>query len=494
MQAREYQHLGVNKLVAFIKQGYKRIVFQLPTGGGKTICFSYFLQRYFKAYPDTIAKTLVHRQELQEQTLNTFKHFHIDNVPVFMVETFNNRIKKGEYLATQIIIIDECHIGNFRKIFEHFPNATIIGFSATPLSSSKKHPLNMNYEVIVTTVGIKELIELWKDDHTTGLVPARHYSPETDLNKSNITIKAGRYDEKEMGIEFSKPKLIDAAYYNYKLYSEGKKTLVFNTTIEHNELVNTFFKEQGVNTRTIDSENVTEEQRKEIFQWFRETPGAVLMNIGIATTGYDEPSIENIVVNRLTLSLPLWHQMCGRGGRPYLGKLYFNIIDLGGNTATLGRWDEPIDWEEKFYYPSKPGKGIAPMKICPNLEVPIEWEGNKILTPEGTPLYRRCGCMIYMAATVCPYCGYLMPRDVVYSDLVVHLKLVPDTDFLFRNAPISHDKYVKKVADKITILPGFTREDKVGLLEQSIQKINKQSDIRMSSNLILHTANKNIPL
>lgn len=489
-----YQESGVNKLIRLIAEGKKRIVFQLPTGGGKTVCFSYFLQRYFKAFPSAIAKTLVHREELQQQTLNTFKHFMIDNVPVWMVETFNNRLKKGEHLKTELIIIDECHLGNFRKIFEHFPDAIIIGFSATPISATKKIPLNTMYEAIVVCTGIKDLIKLHDEFPNMGLCKGMHYSPETALNKANIKKKAGDWDMGDMGLEFSKPKLVEAVIHHYQELGEGGKALVFNTTIEHNNLVNEAFLAAGYQSKTIDSEHVTKEERKSIFKWFHETPGAILNNVGIATTGFDEPTVINIIVNRLTMSLTLWQQMCGRGSRPYEGKTHFNILDLGGNVATLGPWHMPIDWEYEFYHPAKSGHGVAPMKTCPNDKVPVILMGKPCLNPDGTPMLRRCGCMIYMSATKCEYCGFLMPRDVVYSDMILHLKLVPDDLIVPRNSPITHEKTVRKIAEKIINLPNFGTSEKRGMLEQSIIKINEQSDIKQPLSKVMHIASKSIPI
>lgn len=510
IKPRQYQLDGVNKLIRLISEGKRRIVFQLPTGGGKTVCFSYFLQRYFKAYIDHVCKVLVHREELQNQTYKTFKHFNVDNVPVLMVETFFNTLKKGQNLSTQVIIIDECHIGNFRKVMDMFPDAIIIGFTATPISATKKIPLNTMYEAIIVCTQIKELIELNKIDNSTGLVRGMHYSPETALNRDNIGLKSGEYALDQMGIEFSKPKLVECVVEKYIEYGEGKKALVFNTTIEHNELVNAAFVAAGFQSKTIDANPLKitdkdykskEEKRREVFKWFAETPGAILNNVGIATTGYDEPSVVNIIANFMTTSITKWHQVCGRGSRPYFDEIeqiwkdHFNIIDLGGNVATLGPWHMPIDWEQEFYHPAKTSKGIAPMKICPNDKVPLILNGKNIFDSDGQQMYRRCGCMIYMSATRCEYCGFLMPRDVVYSDLILKLTLVPDDLIVPRNSPITHQKAVKKIADKINNLPNFERPEKVGMLEQAIIKINDQSDYKQPYSFVVRTSNdpKNIP-
>jgi type I site-specific restriction endonuclease len=52
-----------------------------------------------------------------------------------------------------------------------------------------------------------------------------------------------------------------------------------------------------------------------VLQWLKETPDAIVTSVGILTTGFDEPTVECIILNRATRSLTLYHQMIGRGSR-----------------------------------------------------------------------------------------------------------------------------------------------------------------------------------
>src|SRR5690606_36003457 len=88
------------------------ILYQLPTGGGKTVIFSEIAKRYIN---ETGKKVLIltHRIELSKQTSSTLSEIGVKNkiinstvkeVPnderlqcyVAMVETLNNRIKEGQ--------------------------------------------------------------------------------------------------------------------------------------------------------------------------------------------------------------------------------------------------------------------------------------------------------------------------------------------------------------------------------------------------------------
>ncbi len=73
--------------------------------------------------------------------------------------------------------------------------------------------------------------------------------------------------------------------------------------------------------------------------------------MSILTTGFDEPSVETIILNRATRSLTLYFQMIGRGSRILDNKSHFNVIDMGNNIARFGPWNAPIDWQEIFHFP-----------------------------------------------------------------------------------------------------------------------------------------------
>ena len=92
-------------------------------------------------------------------------------------------------------------------------------------------------------------------------------------------------------------------------------------------------------------------ERKDILEWFKHTPDAILTSVGILTTGFDEPTVETIILNRATRSLTLYFQMIGRGSRVLPNKNEFNVVDLGNNAARFGMWNAPIDWQEIFHFP-----------------------------------------------------------------------------------------------------------------------------------------------
>jgi superfamily II DNA or RNA helicase len=97
----------------------------------------------------------------------------------------------------------------------------------------------------------------------------------------------------------------------------------------------------------------SEKDRKDVLEWFKVTPDAILSSVGILTTGFDEPTVETIILNRATRSLTLYHQMIGRGSRRLPNKDKFKLIDLGNNVRRFGLWQDFINWQDAFRFPDR---------------------------------------------------------------------------------------------------------------------------------------------
>jgi len=91
-------------------------------------------------------------------------------------------------------------------------------------------------------------------------------------------------------------------------------TLIFNNGINTSLYVHEAFRQAGIPAMHLDN-SATKKERAAILDWFKNTPGAVLSSVSILTTGFDEPTVESIILNRATKSLTLYYQMIGRGSR-----------------------------------------------------------------------------------------------------------------------------------------------------------------------------------
>ncbi len=337
------------------------LLFQLPTGGGKTIIFAEIAKKYIDSYKRKVL-ILTHRIELSKQTSDVLFTKGIANAVInsavktlpneqdyqcytALVETLNNRLQENDKFLEGIglVIVDEAHYNSFRKIFHHFEDVTILGVTATPLSSNKKLPLRDTYHDIIIGESISSLID------TGYLCEATTYS--YDVNLSSLKIGSnGEFTVGSSELLYSsmimQSKLIDA----YEEVGMGTKTLIFNSGILSSKAVFEMFKKKNYPIRHLDS-TFTDKERADVLDWFKKTPDGILTSVSILTTGFDEPSVETIILNRATKSLTLYHQMIGRGSRVLPSKKKFKIVDLGNNSRRFGLWQMPIDWKHVFVLP-----------------------------------------------------------------------------------------------------------------------------------------------
>jgi len=337
------------------------LLYQLPTGGGKTVIFSEIVRRYIQQKKKKVV-ILTHRIELCKQTSKVLKGFGVNNkiinskvkeLPdqdsfkcfVAMVETLNNRLNEGQFKLDDIglVIIDEAHYNSFRKLFKFFKDCFILGVTATPLSSNIKLPMKDNYKELIVGDNISTLIK------NGFLASADIYNYDVSLESLKVGMN-GDYTVKSSEALYTNSSMQGKLLFAYEELSKGKKTLIFNNGINTSREVYYTFKRAGYKVRHLDN-TCSKQERKDILKWFKHTPDGVLTSVSILTTGFDEPSVESIILNRATRSLTLYFQMIGRGSRINGSKSSFKVIDLGNNSLRFGPWSQAVDWQHIFKNP-----------------------------------------------------------------------------------------------------------------------------------------------
>ena len=358
-----FQEAAVNNIFAKLVElpPNANLLFQLPTGGGKTIIFSEIARRYIEKFKRKVL-ILTHRIELSKQTSDVLAELGISNkvinsevksLPqqsgyqsfIALVETLNNRLQENDQFLEDIglVIVDEAHNNSFRKIFHYFNDVNILGVTATPLSSNKKLPLYQTYSDLIVGESISALIEQGY------LCEGQTYTYDVNLS----SLRVGNNGEFTVGSHemlytqaLMQSKLLDT----YEEIAPNTKTLIFNAGILTSIAVYETFKKKGLPVRHLDS-TFSDKDRAETLDWFRKTKNGILTSVSILTTGFDEPEVETIMLNRATKSLTLYHQMIGRGSRVLPTKKQFKIIDLGNNSRRFNLWQYPIDWKHVFVAP-----------------------------------------------------------------------------------------------------------------------------------------------
>jgi len=338
------------------------MVYQLPTGGGKTVVFSEIARRFIEKTGKRVF-ILTHRIELSAQTSRMLTEFGVKNkvinsqvkeLPdyqdymcyVAMVETLHNRLSDEKISVSDVglVIIDEAHYNSFRKLFKYFEDCFILGVTATPLSSSVKLPMNDCYDDLLVGKNIQWLID---QKFLAKIVTTRY---DVGLGTLKVGVN-GDYTVSSSEELYTSAAMRSKLLYAYEKNSKGKKTLIFNNGINTSQYVYETFKAAGYDVRHLDNTH-SKKERKEILEWFKNKPDAILSSVSILTTGFDEPTIETIILNRATRSLSLFLQMIGRGSRIIPGKEEFQVIDLGNNVARFGNWASDFDWQKIFKNPT----------------------------------------------------------------------------------------------------------------------------------------------
>ena len=394
-------------IVANLLKEHKSVLLVSPGGSGKTVIISAYTQLKIHVNPNAKVAIFVHREELAGQTreklsleilydqlhlmglhsqtidADTTSVNHSVNVYVIMVETFNRRAESSTFLENfkdvSLYFCDEAHRTDFNKIFKYFEGVDRIGVTATPISGSKKLPLNESYKVMYEVATVELLQELNQENPKVGVVPSDLYCLG-NVDRNNYRVKGNEFDEKQVSGDFSKKEQIDNTIKAYFELGENRKFLCFDVDVAHSKKMSEAFRLHGVPTRHVNGKPSDKfgkkEWRKESLLWLKEEPRAVLNNVGILTTGFDEPSVDGVLINSSMMSLSLYIQKMVRGSRPYLypdgtWKKFYRALDMGNNApetgGNMGDCNTNIDWQDYFDNPNRPNrKGVGGFKSCPN--------------------------------------------------------------------------------------------------------------------------------
>lgn len=346
----------------------RTVLFQMPTGTGKTRLFSSIIR-------DTQRLTsierkrhgvlvLAHRTELIQQIDETLSHKYgiahgiiksgydeesMFPVQVASVQTIVRRLEKWEKKGFSYIIIDEAHhavSSTYMKICKAFPEAKILGVTATPCRLSGD-ALRKLFGVLVLSQPVSKFIE---DGY---LSPYNYFSikPESqiqtaldNINKFNID---GDYAESEMMRICDTNKVRANIIAAYLKHAKGKKGIIYTINQEHNKHICKEYEKIGVKIKAIDSKTPAEERKRTVAE-FRAGKIDIICNVNIFSEGFDCPDCEFIQLARPTCSLSMYLQQVGRGLRPHPNKIRAIILDNVGSYNKFGLPSANRKWRHHF--------------------------------------------------------------------------------------------------------------------------------------------------
>ncbi|MBX9785265.1 MAG: DEAD/DEAH box helicase [Chitinophagaceae bacterium] len=331
-ELRPYQTEGIRRIFNCWKEGRRSVLFQMPTGTGKTVLFSQIVKLGF----DNNRRILivVHRKELVEQITEKLtarkvpvghivagmKADYTQTVQVASIQTLSRR----EHPEANLIIIDECHHAKaetYKKLWDIYPDAKFLGVTATPVRLSGEGFDDLFDELIVSMPTQKFIEQGY-------LCPVTHLVC-SNPNLSDVKQKQGDYITKMLSGVMMDNSIMSDLIESYKEKSMGKTAIVFAVDVEHSQSIVKRYNEENIFAAHIDA-TTPKSERASILNDFKAGKIKVVSNVEIITEGFDFPECEVVQLARPTKSLSLYLQMVGRVMRPSKNKKEGIILDNAG--------------------------------------------------------------------------------------------------------------------------------------------------------------------
>lgn len=371
IELRPYQAGLIDRARDNFQAGHSRQLLVLPTGGGKTVCFSYMAGR-------AVSKglkvwILAHRVELLEQIGRTLRDFGVPHgviapgyisehrQPVQVASVFTLARRLDRYAKPELIIVDEAHHcttgSTWGQIISANPQAKLLGVTATPCRLDGAG-LGDLYDVMVQGPTVRELIDLG------ALSPYRLFAP-AGIDLSGVHTRMGDFVRGELAAAVDKPSITGDAVAHYKKLASGRRAVAFCVSVEHAYHVAEQFRAAGIPAQSIDG-SMERTLRASVLGEFSAGRVQVLTSCDLISEGFDVPSIEAAILLRPTQSLGLYLQQVGRSLRTAPGKEEAIILDHAGNVRRHGLPDEERDWSLDGSAKKRGAqRSEVPVKTCP---------------------------------------------------------------------------------------------------------------------------------
>ena len=360
----DFEDLGIGDYYGFEIDGNRRYLLGDFTVTHNTVIFNEIAKEFVKSKKRVLV--LAHRKELILQAYNKLLDWYNINSGIIMagfvpdyrypvqvasVQTLNLRDKPKNI---DLIIVDEAHrttAKSYLNIINCYPNAKLLCVTATPWRLSGKGFTNVVNHLICGP-SIKWL------EQNKFLVPAKPYVNPLDNNSlSKVKITGGDYNEKQLAEMLANGEITAGLVSSWKSKALGRKTIVFAVNVEHSIAIKNKFIDEGIPAVQVDG-TTPKQIRERYFKDFEKGIYTVLVNVGIATEGYDCPAITCVQLARPTKSLSLYLQMAGRGSRKFPGKEEYILLDNANCILEHGLPNRDRNWSIKDRVKKKRNTGV----------------------------------------------------------------------------------------------------------------------------------------
>lgn len=344
---RDYQIECLNTVLDESRDGINRQLVTLPTGSGKTICMAAIAKQLNK-------KTLIlaHREELITQTVDKFRLFwpgvdigickaekdEIHTLIVVGSVQSCSRPKRLERLREQgfeVMMIDEAHhsiADSYQNViaslgFAKDTNRLLLGVTATPARGDNQH-LGDTFDKITFSRSIGTMIKAGY------LSPVVGRKILTSFVLERIRIQNGDFAINELAEAVNTPERNSFIIDKFQEYATGKKGVAFCCNVQHCQDLADAFNKRGIIAKAVWGD-MSADDRKQALEDLKSGKIQIATSCGVLCEGFDEPSIEVIIMARPTKSASLYIQCVGRGLRLWPGKQNCLVLDFSDRGHSL---------------------------------------------------------------------------------------------------------------------------------------------------------------
>jgi ATP-dependent helicase IRC3 len=372
MNLRPYQIEAIEQITKTFEDQQRQFI-EMPTGSGKTITFlTYASQNHMRILVIVPSKELL--KQVYESTLMFYHSSHVsrkgdiyNESPAELHICIINSLR-GDYLkyiltfSFDLCIIDEAHhsqADSYKRLINNLPTScNILGVTATP------DRLDGSFlKDILDVCSFKiEVFNLIRDGYLCDL---EGFTVKTHIDISDVDDHNHDFSINQLFKKLSTQKRNDLIIDICKKEMIGRKTLIFCLNVEHTKQISDLLKKENLSSAHINGKMKSPE-RNSILSAFRNGEISYLCNCQLLTEGFDEPSIDGVVLARPTKSRTLFNQMIGRGLRIYPGKMNCKIIDIADTHRNLKAFNS-IFSNEKY-------KEISSFKSIKDIKTHIDSE------------------------------------------------------------------------------------------------------------------------
>ena len=341
MKLRPYQGEAVTAITKSLAGGNNPLLI-MATGTGKTVIFGEVAKICHKY--DMKALILAHTEELINQAIS--KVYTISgeipdkeqakywastgsNIVVGSIQTMQGkRLERWSKDHFQLIVVDEAHHAvttSYRAILNYFEKYALLGVTATPDRADEKE-LGLVFNEIAYEYPLHKAI---RDGYLVNIIAER--VTDLDIDLTQLRTSGKDYSDAQLG-EVLLKYIIPLAN-SIKTKVGDLKTLIFMPDVKSSAIMAEQLRRIELDADYLSGDRTKE--RGDILYKFKTGVTSHLVSCNILLEGFDEPSIESIVMLRPTTSRALYSQAIGRGTRLHPGKHDLRLIEFTYNSSRL---------------------------------------------------------------------------------------------------------------------------------------------------------------